>query len=60
MNLKDIQNRLEQYKEAHDLTYEELGKLIGTSKAVAYDIIRDRRRFVDLNVLAKIMKLIGE
>ena len=58
VNLKDIQDRLQQYKEVNNLTYDELGTLIGTTKAVAYDIIKNRRRFIDLTILAKIMKLI--
>lgn len=58
--LKNIQDRLLKFKEVNNLTYEELGKQIGTSKSVAYDICMKRRRFIDLHIVERILKLIGE
>lgn len=56
----NIQERLLEYKEQQNITYNELGKLIGVTKSVAYDICNKRRRFIDLEVIGKIVKLIGE
>ena len=58
--LENIQERLLEYKEQQNITYDELGKLIGVTKSVAYDICNKRRRFIDLEVIGKIVKLMGE
>ena len=58
--LNGLQERLAAYKRDNDMTYEELGKLIGVSKAVAFDICNNRRRFLELNVVDKILKLLQE
>jgi len=60
MRLHDLPERLLKYKDKEGLSYAELGKAIGVSKAVAYDICMKRRRFLDLAVLSKILKLIGD
>jgi transcriptional regulator with XRE-family HTH domain len=59
-NLNGIQERLKTYKEQEDLTYAELGKLIGVSKAIAFDICNKRRRFLQIEVIDKMIKLLGE
>lgn len=59
-NLNGIQERLKRYKETEDITYAELGKLIGVSKAIAFDICNKRRRFLQIEVIDKMIKLLGE
>ena len=58
--LKGIQDRLYKYKVDNDISYEDLGKLIGTTESVAFDICRHRRKFFPLDVLDKMLKLLGE
>lgn len=58
--LTGIQERLAEYKRDRDITYEELGKLIGVSKAVAFDICNNRRRFLELSVVDRMLKLLQE
>ena len=57
-NLSNLPERLKKYREGSSLTYDELGKAIGVSKAVAYDICNNRRRFLSLDVVEKILKLL--
>ena len=58
-HLKDIRTNLLEYKDKNNLTYEDLGKLIGVSKSVAWDICNKRRRFLDIVVVGKILQLLG-
>lgn len=58
--LDGIQERLAKYKDENDITYVELGEKIGVSKAVAWDICNNRRKFLELSVVDKILKLLGE
>ena len=59
-NLNKIQERLKAYKEKEDITYAQLGKLMGVSKAIAFDICNKRRRFLPIEVIDKMIKLLGE
>ena len=59
-NLNGIQERLKAYKVKEDITYAQLGKLIGVSKAIAFDICNKRRRFLQIEVIDKMIKLLGE
>ncbi len=59
-NLNKIQERLKAYKEKEDITYAQLGKLIGVSKAIAFDICNKRRRFLSIEVIDKMIKLLGQ
>lgn len=58
--LDGIQERLAKYKDENDITYVELGEIIGVSKSVAWDICNNRRKFLELSVVDKILKLLGE
>lgn len=60
MKITNIPARLLKYKEEHNITYEELGKLLGASKAVTYDIVKGERRFVKLEVIEKALRLLGD
>ena len=57
-SLSNLPERLKKHKEDRSLTYDELGKTIGVSKAIAYDICNNRRRFLSLEVVEKILKLL--
>ena len=57
-SLSNLPERLKKYKEDSGLTYDELGKAIGVSKSVAYDTCNNRRRFLSLEVIEKILKLL--
>lgn len=59
-SLVGIQERLAKYREWNDITYAELGGMIGVSKAVAWDICNGRRKFLALKVVDKILKILGE
>ena len=58
--LNGLQERLAAYKRDNNMTYEELVKLIGVSKAVAFDICNNRRRFLELSVVDRMLKLLQE
>ena len=57
-SFKKIPDRLLDYKLKHELTYQELGTLIGTTKAIAFDICKGRRKFLSLTVVEKIVNLL--
>lgn len=58
--LTGIQDRLLKYKNDEGLTFEDIGKLIGVSKSVAWDICNKRRSFLSIEVIDRMIKLLGE
>lgn len=56
--LSNIPERLKKYREDSNITYSELGEAIGVSKAIAFDICNNRRKFLSLDVVEKILKLL--
>lgn len=57
--MKDLNKKLLKYKEENGLTYKELGDEIGVSKNVCYDICKGRRKFLPIQVVSKMIKLLG-
>lgn len=58
-NLDGLIDRLVEYKRQNiDLTYKDLGKSIGVSENIAYDICSGRRKFFTLETIEKILALL--
>jgi predicted DNA-binding protein YlxM (UPF0122 family) len=54
----DLIKKLQDYKKANDLSYAELGRELGVSKSVCYDLLNKRRKFIDLPTLKIALKLV--
>jgi len=57
---KDYSQRLNVYKFENNLTFKELGAILGVSKTVARDIVKGNRQFVSLDTAKKIFNLLDK
>lgn len=53
-----IVDDLRAYKEKNNLTYRELGALLGLTKKVCYDLLKGKRKFIGLDTLQKAQALL--
>ena len=56
----DLVSELVKYKKRKNCTYKELADQLGTTHSICYDLMKGRRRFVDLKLLQRISKLLQE
>ena len=56
----DTIEQLRQYRERNKVTYRELSEKLGTTHNIIYDLLNNRRRFVDLKLLQRISKILQE
>lgn len=51
---------LDKYRKDNNLTYRELGQRLNTTTDVAWDLLNNRRKFINLEILNRAMRLLSE